>query len=402
MKARLVLLAAVLVLTACPAVDDDDPRATATCSLGGLEANPAGLHRSGSVGGVALEGDPELAASDVVPLEVVAGVASEPFAAGGPRHDVVLVVADDFGALQHEGASVYRLGPDVYATSYRDYLLASEDTDLTYPAWLEERLDVLVADGQLSHGALVLTHALGLFRERGAAMVEDGDELMVLELGNAQVVVAAVEVSGLTAQEVAEALAEATDTYRSQGFERFVVNMSFTLEPCEPVRAFRRDMASSFDAFLSATPPSIGPGDPLYDFVHADTRDTVFIAAAGNHGGSQPRQPGLMTEVVSVSASRGSDHEPFEQSNDGEVRTPGVWVPLANPFGRNDQGDPSGEVLLGGTSLAAPAASLASVIDAGAESVRCVDPVSGSRLAHGAYTNLTLAAAVDEFCLAVP
>lgn len=403
MNTRLALLVVLLTVPACrQAVDERGVAPVATCSLGGLEANPSGLHRSGSVGGVALEGDPELSASDVVPVELLAELASEPFAEASLQHSVVLLVADDFGSIEHDGVGIYRLGPDVYRLSYRQYLVDAAVMDVTYPMWLEDRLDELVSTGQLSHGALVLTYTLDLFQELGAVVVEDADDRVVLSVGGAEVVLQSVEVAGLTAQEVGAALEQVSDEYRSQGYERFVVNMSFTLEPCQSIREFRSSDESSFDAFLAAAPPSIGPGDPLYDFVNADTRDTVFVAAAGNFGGEVPRQPGRMPEVISVSAGLGVEGGLFEQSNSGEVMAPGVWVPLNNPFGRTDATEASREVLMGGTSLAAPSLSVASTIDFGSAGVRCADPSLGSRLAHGAYTDPTLEVAVDAHCLPSP
>ena len=387
----------LVVLTACPTrppVDDAGP----TCSLAGLEANPAGLHRSGSVGGVALSDDPGVPTSHHVGVASIAAGIAAVFAPTDAQQDVVLLVADDFGALHAGGASAYTVDPAVFELRYQEYLLEHPVLDVPYPDWLRARLEQLQAAGALSHGAFVLTHVLDLFSALGAALVSDDGGRIVLALAASTVVVQAVEVGGLDATQVAGLLASVVDAERAEGRTAFVVNMSFTLEPCDAVRAFREDGADSFDPYLKATPPSIGPGDPLHDLIHEDTRDTVFVAAAGNFGGPAPRQPGRMPEVASVSASVGSGADVHAESNRAEVRAPGLWIPLGNPYGRNGAAM-TGAVLLGGTSLAAPAVAVASVLDVAAVPARCADPMAGTLLAHGDYDDLALPGAVDAHCM---
>jgi hypothetical protein len=387
----------LVVLTACPMRTTDDD-AGPTCSLAGLEANPAGLHRSGSVGGVALSDDPDVPRSQHVDVASIAAGIGAVFPAGFALQDVVLLVADDFGALHAGGAGAYTVDPAVLELRYQTYLLEHPALDVAYPDWLRARLQELQASGALSHGAFVLTHVLDLFSALGASLVSDDGSRIVLELATSTVVVQAVEVGGLDATQVAGLLASVADAERADGRTAFVVNMSFTLEPCDDVRAFREDGADSFDPYFKATPPSIGPGDPLYDLIHEDTRDTVFVAAAGNFGGPAPRQPGRMPEVASVSASIGVGADVHPESNRAEVRAPGLWIPLGNPYGRNGAAT-AGAVLLGGTSLAAPAVAVASVLDLAADPARCADPMAGTWLAHGEYDDLALADAVDAHCM---
>lgn len=402
------LLASLLILSACQShtgapLDTQWDRSQATghqptCTLDSLEANPAGWKRSGSIGGVGLAENPAVDTSGIVDFGAVIQRIADLFPVADMAHDVVMVVADDYGAAHNGGTSVYTLTPSVYKLRYSDF------GPSTFGADMEAELDNLVVAGELSHGAIVLTETLDMFRSLGATPVSMTPDEIGLSLGGQTVIVRALEVGGLDTAGIADALDTTIETYRSGGYERFVVNMSFTLEPCEAIDRARRDEASSYDDYLTATPPGIGAGDPLYDYIHEDHRDTVFVAAAGNYGAfgtNQPRQPGLMPEVVSVSAAFGNTKTLFANSNYGEVMAPGLWLPLTDPFGRNGFGGAADEVLLAGTSMGAPFAALASLLDLSSDEVRCGLP-EGNLLAHGDYAasaNMWLEEAVTTLCL---
>ena len=393
------LLLVTLSLVSCqqaPAVTELStqvaPLRGRTCTLSSLEANPAGLHRSGSVGGVGLLGSSKT--QPLAPTPFVAGQIESVFPVSEAVHDVVLIIADDFGKA-HSGKSVYHLGSALYQLRYSDYPGSQGQLLEPYPQWLEAKLKTFEQQGHISHGALVMTHTLGVLEALGADLIQDSATQVRLRLGQANVRVRAVEVSGLDTLGIRNVLKNVVESYPDG--TRFVFNMSFTLEPCSAVQKFRASGDSSFDGYLSATPPGLGPDDPLRRFTEGETRRGVFVAAAGNFGGDEPRQPGKLSDVVSVSAARGTTETLFTFSNRAEVRTAGGWLRLGDPFGRNGVGKQARGVIVTGTSFASPNVAIASMLDLGA-AAHCVPEGSASLLAHGAYTDESLGAARATFC----
>ena len=268
---------------------------------------------------------------------------------------------------------------------------------MPYPKWLEAQLENFEQHGRSSHGALVMTHTLGVLEALGAHLVQAGDTQVRLRLGQAAVTVKAVEVGGLDISGVSRALETSIKNYPDR--TRTVFKMSFTLEPCNAVQKFRASGDPNFDNYLSVNPPTTGPNDLLYDFVHRlrGTRRAVFVAVAGNFGGDQPRQPGLMPDVVSVSAASGTSSTLFAFSNHAEVKQSGDWLRLGDPFGRSGVGQQAQGVILAGTSFASLNAAVASLLGLSA-AAHCAPEGSASPLAHGVYMDEALADAKVAFC----
>lgn len=405
-KYYLLIFIALIVLTACQQNLTLDTTAgkfknrnVSTCLIDDLEANPAAYHRSGSSNGMAFEDGP-INSDFLSDASSLAQTIESSFPSTDFARNMVLIVADDFGAAHNiANKSVYKLDPTLYDLSFSDFGDVT-DTVSAYKA-MNEHFQTMLAKGLISHGAQVLTLTLDVFEELGATLISMKESKIILELNGAMIVVQAVEVGGMASAEIKDAIENNVTDYQAQGFENMVVNMSWTLEPCKSVERFRRSKLDSFDKYLTSNPPSVGPGDPLYDYINsANNRQLLFVAAAGNYGGAQPRQPGKMPMVVSTSAQFANTAS-FKASfsNDAEVMLEGAYLRLRDPYNRNGVGEDANAALLVGTSYSAPANAIASLIDSGSITEQCGFAGAGPRLAHGAFNNLTLNDAVLAHCL---
>ncbi|MCA9836317.1 MAG: hypothetical protein KC422_05360 [Trueperaceae bacterium] len=405
MKRLWILLLAVAFLSACQQDQQLDvqgrkfqnPKYEPTCLIDELEANPAAYHRSGSSNGMAFKDGPIISEKYLTDANDLALQLATVFPVAQFSKDMVLIIADDFGAAHNGGKSVYRVSPEIYKLDFANF------GDPLMPAAAYDAMDAyfknLLQTGQNSHGAQVLTLSLDLFSSLGATLQGMTDDQVRLELNGYTVVLRALEVGGMNTAQIKTALETTINSYKALGYEDMVVNMSWTLEFCKAVAKFRRSKANSFDKYLTATPPGIGPGDPLYDYLNAeDNRHIVYLAAAGNYGGNQPRQPGLMPQVISTSAQFAGTNVLALFSNSGEVMLDGAYLRLRDPYNRNKVGQEANAALLVGTSYSAPANAIASLLDLGSSPLKCGFDDSGPRLAHGSYSNPSLAAAVSTYC----
>jgi hypothetical protein len=158
-------------------------------------------------------------------------------------------------------------------------------------------------------------------------------------------------------------------------FERFVVNMSFAILPCDPLGAFGKDAAGllqEYQGLVDNIPElnalkqaleaqgatseqvaralwqaqpfvdlaySLAPGfnelpgwiysDPFYELVKSQNNSDLpvqvyYVGAAGNHKLPFPFAPAIWDFVASISATTGDDYQSLaDYSNYGEVRMDG-------------------------------------------------------------------------------
>lgn len=410
MKKLYIFVMGVFLLSACQqdiTLDTTGRKITSnhtekTCLIDEFEANPAAYHRSGSSNGFAFEGAPLINKKYLSSAAEAAQTIEAIFPTDHFAKDMVLVIADDFGAAQ-AGNSVYKLDASVYELSYSYFENASTITKAktSIPEAMNAHFKTMLENGLISHGAQVLTLTLDLLEELGANVISMTDDQIQLELNGSKIIVQAVEVGAMNSAEITNAIQTVVNTYKNQNYENVVVNMSWTLEPCEAVTKFRMSKSSSFDKFLTSKAPSIGPGDPLYDYIHAaNNRSVLFVAAAGNFGGSEPRQPAKMPNVISTSAQYAHTKGlKASFSNSAEVMTDGAYLRLRDPFKRNGVGEEAKAALFAGSSYAAPLNAVASLIDMGSTTPRCGFNGLTPRLADNAFSNPSLASAVATRCL---
>lgn len=205
--------------------------------------------------------------------------------------------------------------------------------------------------------------------------------------GQNGIVVVSVDTDGFTPQGVLDALnyarQETQDLLPEDDLQRFVVNMSFAVIPCESlptIAAYEAfllaaeidgttwgDYREVMDRVLSRAIQTIQVAaedvDPsmIYEYEYSDSdlsssTDTIVVAASGNAGVDYPFYPAAFDYVVSVSSSAEdalytSTFPKALFSNAGEVMMPGIWPSAsASVF---DSQLPS-ELTVEGTSFAAP------------------------------------------------
>ena len=405
MKKWSLLPLVILCLAACqntPLTNDESSafkiRQDNTCGTDDLRADTAGWHRSGSVGGIGLVNPQNkgIKVQDIVTANAIAWDIQAALKLKNLSQDVVMFIVDDFGSSQTQsGESVYRLDPIVYSLKYDSF---TQDSSTLPLKQLSIQLKSLLEQGQLSHGAMVLTYTADLLQSLGANLLFEQEDKLVLSLDEATLTLKAVEVSGLNTAQIKNVLESAMDNYQNIGHSNFVVNFSFTLEPCDKKQTSKHRHSTK-------TLPTLGPGNALYDFVEKNPK-TIYVAASGNHLGEMPHAPANWPSVVSTSASIGqkkfswfgaSEKLAFF-SNHGEVMMRGAWLRLRDPFAINNVNSQATEVVLAGNSLSSPAVAIASMLDLSQNKTRCLDSSHKSNLAHGSYTNLTLEAAVNQLC----
>ncbi len=379
----------------------------------GLQAVGAGLQAVGA--GLQAVGAGGLFVADVAALAVRALPAADVAAAfdglGTAKHDVMLVVLDDFGG-------VYELPKAV------------THGDLT--ALTDEAFAALVRDGKISHGAIVFHEVVALLRAvfgegtwgeepslLGAPYVEfraysKGPKLRV------QAVDARWGSATLDTDQAALALEAALGKARAKGFKRVVVNMSFGVVPCGVVEDFARTQEVTFDEYVAALMAHNGISgataarlsaevqqpaeldDPLFALVACPATGSgscghgltslVFVAASGNYGQGFALFPAALPGVVSVGSQPAQDGAAVPTrsafSNAAAVLAPGDLVTVRTQGERG--------LALAGTSFAAPVVSAFAALDLQAQTPVCAgadpsDPAgSPAELAGGALDGLPL------------
>jgi hypothetical protein len=278
-----------------------------------------------------------------------------------------------------------------------------------------------------SHGWLVLN----VFQRMMDELPPDAQNLILIET---------IDMSTLEYRSdlLAEELEATVDELNAQGYNRFVVNMSFVFVACadgnfnyhqwreeresNPNRSLlqatgsdeayvqqilsdnrvRRIDNNGFDAdrgapafnqqrlaFLRLFENIHMNQDPLRQYFMASHDYTLVpIAAAGNFKWKRPFYPAQWQEVLGVSATVGTDGDLWSLSNNGEVSAAGAYFLFDD------------EVYRAGTSFAAPVVSMMQAIDLTNDSPTCALANNGrSELSsHGQWNDIPLLEAVEDRC----
>lgn len=332
----------------------------------------------------------------------------EAFASDPPNaRSAALLVVDDFSS--GSGAPVLRPDPALIEA------VAVGVTSGSIAAWLQA--------GLLSHGALVVQHALGVLSGtevvRPAARPDDASWRFETPVGgDAELLVRAVDTKGLDSTVIAAALAAALgDLAVTERIDRVAVNLSFVLLPCSTVEDFRahRDAYPTLEAYAAAVANVNGvladdvlnavaswdvpSTDPLRLLVE-ETRGTVgertvvFVAASGNFGLPYAMAPAAWDGVIGVGASSHPDATPrADFANAAEVSDVGAWFELVL-----DDVATAPVLAYAGTSFAAPSVAAFTLLDLARGEPRCGAVGREPRLAHGRDLDWPIETAVGLRC----
>ena len=294
-------------------------------------------------------------------------------------------------------------GPDPVAILVVDAFNDELDYDLSaaFMANNDEELNIAVSDGKITHGALVMNHTNALLESLGFGKADEEPGQWLLWEKNGQLILV-MKVDAIiygpinndnvlraTSAEVRNRIAEAVSTIRELGlgigvpFNRFVVNMSFAILPCQEVLDFYdQGIHSSFDEYFaevsapeaSFLPVIIRSNDPLIElfsdpnreYIPADVDAFIGVASSGNSALPFPFAPAIAPVIFSASAQPARmDFAPpisytvTDYANGGEFIEDGGWFQLVNPAGIHSVPSPSStNVYYLGTSFSAPALSI--------------------------------------------
>lgn len=224
------------------------------------------------------------------------------------------------------------------------------------------------------------------------------------------------------------------DAINSHPADYHVVNMSFVIIPCEYITGFADFGSQLMDArdakdlnryrglfnravvfydktvfpAMSQRAQSATDLDPLQSLFTSLGYSVIPVAAAGNFGLDFPFWPGAWGQVISVSASEGTDYD-APASWDKKKDTPLLGAEELNP-GKSTRISNYGEVMMpgeydsdygmvSGTSFAAPRLSVAmAVYVSEVGDSYCRQPDGDPALAYGDWDNLMLDEAITQYC----
>ncbi len=375
----------------------------------GLQAIGAGLQAVGAVGGLfsgpTSSFSSDLASRTTTPATVASRLVAE-LGRSADKHGVVLLVVDDFGGVFDVPAS-----------------LLSGRGDL-----LE-----LAASGALSHGAVVLHHlkqlavqAFGRLSHQGVNATTGQPYFKYRTGSGPYLAIQVVDVAGLNTDDVPGAIRAAMQFMGGQGpvgYQRVVVNMSFTVVPCTVLSDFGTSGLPNFESYLEAirvannigsqylseldglvsTPVALArealfaylecpfpvaggarcDGRPSGKHARAVADSIVHVGASGNYGNDYSLYPAAWPNVVSVGsldvAGRSFSPARSTYSNAAGVLAPGGLFLLSDARGQT--------TVYAGTSFAAPVVSLFVALDQMKQEPRC----AAGRLGGSAATTPALA-----------
>jgi hypothetical protein len=406
----------------CPVYDFEVPQGLHAIGAGlhaigaGLHAIGAGLHAIGAVGGITVDHPRPLDS-----LGVGVDITQEPFAEIGLAHDAAILVVDKFDGIYTLGGDVFKLPEEVTGNTPEERLEA-----------LRAAMQGLVADRQLSHGAVVLQHMNRVIQGTWYwhSTTPSGDvythELAGLGgVPSSKLIVKAVDIDGVEdSGEIAERIEAAISALAPDEIDYFVVNMSFALVPCSIKEDFEKALGivdfevyteelakhnrrrSEAVAGVISTP--VGE-DSLHNLIKTQAQaykeggpSIINVASSGNFARRFSMYPGGWPEVVSVSSqdvhldSLESDDWGYGEqsgfSNDGKVMALGAWFELREDNGGLDtMSNHLNPVAYAGTSFAAPNVSAFSAIDFMTGVRYCGLDANGiPKLAHGSLNNTPL------------
>jgi hypothetical protein len=316
---------------------------------------------------------------------------------------VTIIVADDFSGQDLSSVDPTQFGTDdncAVSLEGQAYAVRGVSADpITAP-----------------HGDLVVAELEELIEDAGASSY-----LNLVE----------VDIHGIATDEAADAIAAAINANPA---DFHVVNMSFSIIPCDMLEAFAEFGSLLLDArdakdlnryrgvfqravvfydnqvfpAMSNKAQQADDLDPLQSLFASLGTGVIPVAAAGNFGLDFPFWPGAWGQVVSVSASEGESYyasSAWDKKND----TPLLDAEGDNP-GQTKRVSNYGEVMvpgeydsdfgmISGTSFAAPRLSVAMALYVSAVGDSyCRTPEGAPALASGDWDNLTLDQAVQDHC----
>ena len=394
------------------------------CPINEFEIPGEKLYAKGGVGGLAIAPNPSgnTPAPAAVSAERILEVAEPSF-----DTSVAILVVDDYN-----GGVFYldRNSDEPKVADLDDVELPSDP--VTQAAAIEELLDNLELNGQLSHGALVYNHVLQLLLPVADSFVvtstlSEGDTAIFSVEGEA-VYVVAVDTEDFNTVVIAERIEEALVTASNEyGLERFAINLSFGLVPCSVLEDFEasKKLYPTFETYLEAvaqansldlvvfreeltrilTTPVNQANDPLRVLVQSregllqqapELDEIIFVAAAGNYALSYALFPAAWPEFIGSSSYDVVTEVKSSFSNVGEVMAPGAWFTLSYVL-EPDIVLTEEKVSYAGTSFSAPAVSVFSAFDLMRLTPRCAqNTVIGNLPALAFGTGAMPTSALDQ------
>ena len=366
----------------------------------GLRAMGSGLRAMGSVGGL-LVSHPDSPLPSQNPQAAARYL--NRYSDFDASKEVAIIILDEFS---FDGVNAYTLSPDIRLLTRAAVL--GEET-------LQSSFMKLRRKGKISHGALVLSHLNGLLAASpDTSFIKRVDDTTFLfERKGKRIIVKLADVRDLDTDAIYPALQGAfSDLSANYGVENVVVNMSFSLVPCQILENARAEGFDTLEQYLNVLADALGtePDALMLELSNLvdPTKDTllgklnnllgtgVLVAAAGNYQGSYPMFPAASPEVVSVSSF---DLPSFKFSrifsNAGEVAAPGYLFRVYDPV----TGLRINNLAYAGTSFSAPAVSLFSAFDLAQANPRCFTSNAATDLATGTFSNTPLHRAVNRCSL---
>ena len=276
--------------------------------------------------------------------------------------------------------------------------------DLTFAinATDQDQIDKAVANGEITHGAVVMNHINSLLYLLGFKLVQQDsnqadwllwqkDDINIVVMKVDAVSYGPIESIPTTTQQVNNAIEAAITSLRNDvaseisnqvngmPINRFVVNMSFAILPCaEVIDFYNQGQEHSFDDYFKSIGISyeqllvtvLQQGEPLTRLFTNDgviagelAEALIGVASSGNSGLAFPFAPAIFPVIFSVSAQSA----PLElmtprrvplvaYANAGEFIENGGWIQLVNPA-KLYAGPEFPEVFYLGTSFSGPALS---------------------------------------------
>ena len=377
----------------------------------GLRAMGSGLRAMGSVGGLFIteSGDSFVGSSN--PSDVasyVSNLGSSGLIPFSPKDSVGIIVLDKFS--NDDTAPTYSLGHD---------LINLIDAAASSPQDLKDQFESLRLSGQISHGALVLAHMHAILEAMPGvsfeAMLDESSFVYKLGKGH-QLVIKAVDVTGLTTEQMINPLQNAIGFLADNGVSNYATNMSFTLVPCDVLLEENwsnnytledyllelEDEGIDADAFLvDVSSDFVNGSDPLLTFIANEGSGTGhYVASSGNYNHNYPMYPALADDVLSVAShdlnapknSLVTNSDYF--SNSGEVAAPGWLFGIYDPI----SGVEIPEISYAGTSFASPATAIYTAFDLAQGAPECHAGEESDLIHSGKYFNWELDYAIDKRC----
>ena len=380
----------------CAITSFDAPGQGLRMAGSGLRMAGSGLRMAGSVGGLFIS-DTSIPFPTVSPQEVSSYLS--PFSDKvTPDTAIGIVVLDQF---RHNGTAAYTLGNNV-----EDLVFAAQKGQ----ASLNKTFENLKRSGEISHGALVLSHLNSMLGslEDASFVSQPRDDTFIFSFRGQTMVVKAVDIAGMNTDAMVPALDNALTTLDyDYGITKVAVNMSFALVPCRVLQAAQDQGFSSLDEYLEALAATGELGtmdeilgsfgdeiDPVSDSFIIRLNDydenLAYIASAGNFARDYPMYPALADNVLSVSSHDFDSGLLSNFTNYGEVSAPGELFNIDDTV----TGISNSYIAYAGTSFSSPEMTLFAALDLSQKIPGCFEHSPNDLLKPGVYNNPQLEKAI--------